>query len=251
MRKITLTILAILFCLNSNIVWSADFQKGLTAARSGDFATALREWKPLARKGFARAQYNLGVMYDNGRKGVPQDYKTAVKWYKLAAEQENARAQYNLGVMYEDGKGVLQDYKTAVKWYKLAAEQGDSRAQNNLGVRYGTGKGVIKDYVYAHMWGNIALSNGNKGGGKVRDTIAKLMTPSQIETAQELARGCIRKKYKGCVKGDKNKNSSSKKTATSTNHIQSRLSKLKELEDAGLITKDEAAKKRKAILDSL
>jgi hypothetical protein len=36
-----------------------------------------------------------------------------------------------------------------------------------------------------------------------------------------------------------------------TNDIQSRLSKLKKLEDTGLITKKEAATKRKAILDSL
>ena len=44
-------------------------------------------------------------------------------------------AQYNLGVMYENGQGVPQDYKTAVKWYRLAAEQGDAGAQFNLGVR--------------------------------------------------------------------------------------------------------------------
>ena len=30
--------------------WSADFQKGVTAAQSGDFATALREWTPLAEQ---------------------------------------------------------------------------------------------------------------------------------------------------------------------------------------------------------
>ena len=36
--------------------------------------------------GFAYAQYNLGVMYDNGQ-GVQQDYKEAVKWYRKAAEQ--------------------------------------------------------------------------------------------------------------------------------------------------------------------
>jgi hypothetical protein len=41
------------------------------------------------------------------------------------------------------------------------------------------------------------------------------------------------------------------KTNSSTNDIQSRLAKLKKLEDAGLITKEEAAEKRKAILDSL
>ena len=46
------------------------------------FATALREWTPLAEQGDAKSQYNLGVMYNKG-KGVPQNYKTAVKWYTL------------------------------------------------------------------------------------------------------------------------------------------------------------------------
>ena len=47
-----------------------------------------------------------------------------MKWYRLAAEQGYDIAQYNLGVMYENGQGVPQDYKEAVKWYRLAAEQG-------------------------------------------------------------------------------------------------------------------------------
>ena len=74
---------------------SADFQKGLTAAQNGDFATALRQWTPLAKQGDAVAQFNLGLMYRNGN-GVPQDYKTAAKWYKIAAEQEDADAQSSL-----------------------------------------------------------------------------------------------------------------------------------------------------------
>ena len=71
---------------------SADFQKGLTAYKSGDYATALRELTPLAEQGNANAQFNLGVMYNSG-KGVPQDHKTAVKWWRLAAKQGNAIAQ--------------------------------------------------------------------------------------------------------------------------------------------------------------
>jgi hypothetical protein len=63
---------------------------------------------------------------------------------------------------------------------------------------YAKGRGVIQDNVYAHMWGNIAASNGNEKGGKVRDLAAKQMTPSQLETAQNLARECVRKNYKGC-----------------------------------------------------
>jgi len=44
----------------------ADFQKGLDAANRGDFATAFKEWKPLAEQGHANAQDGLGVMYNNG-----------------------------------------------------------------------------------------------------------------------------------------------------------------------------------------
>jgi uncharacterized protein len=199
MKRLTATIcLTIALLLGSvGMSWSADFEKGLTAAQSGDFATALREWKPLAEQGDAVAQYNLGLLYGNGW-GVPKNNKTAVKWYRLAAEQGNARAQTNLGGMYDKGRGVPQDYKTAVKWYRLAAEQGDAGAQSNLGVMYGTGQGVIQDWVYAHMWGNIGASNGNENGGQVRDIAAKNMTPSQLEKAQDLARECVRKKYKGC-----------------------------------------------------
>ena len=68
---------------------SADFQKGLGAAQSGDFATALREWRHLAEQGDADAQYYLGLMYMVGQ-GVPRDYKTGFKWYTLSAEQGRA-----------------------------------------------------------------------------------------------------------------------------------------------------------------
>ena len=144
-----------------NPAFSADFQKGLTAAQSGDFATALREFRPLAEQGDAIAQYNLGNMYSNG-------------W------------------------GVPQNRKTAVRWFRLAAEQGNANAQSDLGTMYGLGTGVIQDNVYAHMWLNIAASSGIKDAVKNRDIVAKEMTPADISTAQKLARECVRKKYKGC-----------------------------------------------------
>ena len=186
-----------LLLLSSTEGWSADFQKGLDAAQRGDFATALREWKPLAEQGDARAQYNLGMVYNKGD-GVPQDYKTAVKWWKLAAEQGDASAQSNLGYMYERGQGVPQDSKTAVKWYRLAAKQGDAVAQFNLGLMYRRGRGVLQDYVRAHMWYNIAASSGDEVATKSRDIVAKRLTPADISAAQRLARECVRKKYKGC-----------------------------------------------------
>ena len=120
MRTLTATLcltLAVLLA-SSGEGWSADFQKGVTAAQSGDFATALREWTPLAEQGYAEIQSLVGSMYNEG-KGVPRDYKTAVKWYRLAAEQGNAFAQSNLGVMYSIGQGVIQDNVYAHMWGNL------------------------------------------------------------------------------------------------------------------------------------
>ena len=196
MKKIFIIFTVFWFGFVSNS-FSADFDKGLDAARSGDYVTALKEFRPLAERGDPDAQYNLGVMYDKGY-GIIEDDKEAVKWWHLAAEQEHVGAQYNLGVMYENGQGVLQDDKEAAKWYRLAAEQGDVDAQFNLGVMYAKGEGVIQDLVIAHMWSNIAASQGNEKGKKNREILVKQMTASQIEEAQRLARQCVRNNYKGC-----------------------------------------------------
>ena len=97
------------------------------------------------------------------------------------------------------GSGVPEDDKTAAKWWKLAAKQGNANAQSNLGGMYCNGQGVIQDNVYAHMWFNIAASSGDsENASGNRDIVAKQMTTSQLETAQRLARECVRRKYKGC-----------------------------------------------------
>jgi uncharacterized protein len=198
-------------------------EKGVAADEKSVYATALRLLRPLAEQGEANAQYNLGLMFDNGRGvprnyatamswyrkaaeqghaaaqnnlgvmyaqgwGVPQDQAIAVSWYQKAAEQDYAIAQYNLGVMYDDGQGVPQDYAVAVSWYRKAAEQGDADAQVNLGILYGMGQGVPQDYVSAHMWFSLAVTGGHKDAMKARDMAAAKMTPAQIAEAKKLAR---------------------------------------------------------------
>jgi hypothetical protein len=143
-HRIFLIVPIFLILQGSNLCWSADFQKGLTAYKSNDIATALREWKPLAEQGNADAQFHLGLMYRYGV-GVPQDDKTAAYWYRLAADQGHASAQFALGVMYDNGRGVPQNDKTAVKWYRLAAEQGHASAQFALGLMYDNGLVSLQD----------------------------------------------------------------------------------------------------------
>ncbi|WP_307752988.1 tetratricopeptide repeat protein, partial [Neisseria gonorrhoeae] len=81
-------------------------------------------------QGNAAAQFNLGVMYENGQ-GVRQDYVQAVQWYRKASEQGDAQAQYNLGLMYYDGRGVRQDLALAQQWLGKACQNGDQNSCDN------------------------------------------------------------------------------------------------------------------------
>ena len=53
------------FLGSTGMSWGADFQKGLTAYKNGDYATALREWKPLAEQGDAHARVRIPLQTPN------------------------------------------------------------------------------------------------------------------------------------------------------------------------------------------
>ena len=88
----------------------ADFEEGMRAYKSGEYATALRELRPLAETGNANAQFNLGVMYGQGQ-GVAQDYDEAIRWFCMAADQGHSMAQFNLDMNHwrEKCLGMEQD----------------------------------------------------------------------------------------------------------------------------------------------
>jgi TPR repeat protein len=92
-------------CLLVVLPARADFDDGMEAYDRGDYATALKEWRPLAEEGEADAQFAMGLLYAFG-KGVTLTQAEAVRWYRLAAEQGHATAQYNLASMYFYGQGV-------------------------------------------------------------------------------------------------------------------------------------------------
>ena len=188
---------ALALMLMPAMVTAQDFQAGRAAYEAGDYATALREWRPLAEQGDAAAQFNLGVMYANGQ-GVPQDDAEAMKWYRLAAAQGIAAAQYDLGVMYHSGQGVPQDDAEAVKWYRLAAAQSYAKAQSNLGFMYGKGQGVPQDFIAAHMWFNISGANGDSQAAAKRDAVAAKLSPADLSTAQRSAKVCMASNYRDC-----------------------------------------------------
>ena len=67
--------------------------------------------KEMAYNGDSEYQFMLGKCYETG-KSVQQDYCAAVLWYDQSASNGYAKAMYNLGVMFKDGKGVPVDLTT-------------------------------------------------------------------------------------------------------------------------------------------
>ena len=200
-----------------------DYEAGKGAYQRGDYATALRELRPLAEQGNHSAQFFLGVCYANGY-GIPKNLELALQWYRLSSDQGNWLAQNDLGVMYQNGDGVVQDYEEAARLYRLgankgymvaqsnlaamyykgrgvrqdireafrletlAAEQNFALAQRMLGIMYMVGTGIPQDYVQAHKWLNLSTARGDTDAGTLRDELAKKMTLDQIAEAQKLAR---------------------------------------------------------------
>ncbi|MDW7793255.1 tetratricopeptide repeat protein [Morganella morganii] len=47
----------------------------------------------------------------------------AMIWFQKAAEQNHASAQFNLGMMYQNGDGVEKNEKVAQEWFQKAEQQ--------------------------------------------------------------------------------------------------------------------------------
>ena len=249
------------------------YNSGLGVPKNGKIAA---KWIARAAElGFSDAQNLMANFYMAGL-GVTKNRRTAFEWYMKAANNGYANAQYRLGLMYKDGVGAPRDNRKAIMWFKRSAKSNHPKASYILGTSYYFAKGVKKDHMEAHKWFvQAALSKQPQAATSMR-VAAKTMSKNQIKASTLLARSTwklnaikkMERRRKMFAAMEAKFNASKKiarplnvkKTQTTpktgakssgTGSIKARLQKLKELKDAGLITKEEAAKKRKAILDSL
>lgn len=146
-------------------------------------AVCLAAWMPAAAGPF---EETLRGAMERG------DYASAMKLWRPLADEGNARAQTALGNLYSLGKGgVVEDRVEALRWYRLAAAQGHANAQASLADFFIMGDGgVARDFVVALMWLELA---GNRGSfplvdAQTRSQLKQRMTPAQIAEAQRLAR---------------------------------------------------------------
>ncbi|MEO5807048.1 peptidoglycan-binding protein [Devosia sp.] len=174
------------------------------------------ELRQAAADGDARAQFEIGAIYGEGR-AVTQDYKASATWYERAAAQGFAPAQYRLGNLYETGNGVTKDLEMAKLWYQRSADSGNRMAmhnlaalfasgqlgeqkfeqaaewfeqagnlgmtdsQFNLGMLHARGLGVPQDMEQSFKWFSLAARDGDADAVKARDDIAKSLTADVVK----------------------------------------------------------------------
>jgi hypothetical protein len=96
---------------------AGPLEDGRAAYKRGDFAEAMRLWRPLAEQGNNDAQVDLASLYLNGN-GAPQDYTQALIWERKAADRGNVFPQAALGAMFEFGRGAPQDNVQEFRGYR-------------------------------------------------------------------------------------------------------------------------------------
>lgn len=159
----------------------------------GDDTAALKLYGSLANAGNARAQYQLGDMYEFGY-GVPKDAAEAISWFRKAADQGLAVAQGRLGEIYFAGTESVQDFKAAREWLQKAADQKNAVAQRRLGQMEEGGLGGPENVVRAYALYETAILNGDGYAQRLRNELVKRLSPAQVTEAQALAKTMTEKK---------------------------------------------------------
>ncbi len=162
------------------------YQKGVAYYEEEKYESASKAYSKAAEKGHAGAQYNLAIMYEQG-KGIKKDIEKAGQLCGEAAEQSfakaiqhlnsnyrscrvsevkqnnagscllvaaagNAEAQFIVGMLYSLGMVFEKNPKESMKWILKAAEQGHVLAQEQAIRAYYEGFGIPKDTEKMYGW---------------------------------------------------------------------------------------------------
>lgn len=127
-------------------------------------AEAMRLLKQATESGSDKAAVKLGSLYYSGNDTLEKNYSEAFKLFKSAADKGNFTAQYNVGLMLEQGLGdenAKPDPVKAFQYYLKAGNQGYYLAQNALGRMYVEGVGTTQSYTFGMGWYRLAADQGH------------------------------------------------------------------------------------------
>tara|TARA_E500000331_G_C17195034_1_gene686639 strand:+ start:96 stop:593 length:498 start_codon:yes stop_codon:yes gene_type:complete len=147
---------------------------------------------------------SAGVSESADCDGLTADLPESMRDGSLILCKENAAKakKGDVDAIFYFGEVYSQDkkYSEAVKWWSLAAEKQHYRSLQNIAYAYAF---FLKDDVRSLMWLNLMKNTeqwrGDTTAKNVYMQLRNRMNVQQIEKAQELARECVLKEYKGCV----------------------------------------------------
>ena len=159
----------------------AEHRLGLMDAseRPPNWMGAAEWFRRAAEQGYANAQYNLGVLYAEG-KGVEASKVTAGEWFAKAAVQGHRDAALDYGIMVFRGDGVKKDEKVGAEWLMVSARRGNPVAQNRVARLYATGRVFEVDPAEATKWHILAKTAG-RSDAWLDDFVARLPAATQTE----------------------------------------------------------------------
>lgn len=156
---------------------------GIEAWQRSDYAGAVAIWRPLAEKGDADAEFNLGQAYRLGR-GVPTNLAAAKTWFERAAQQGHLDAETTLGLLLFQN----QDQSEGLKWLKKAAAQGEPRALLVYGTALVNGDSVTQDPVLGYAYVSRAAAQGLEPAKQTLDQLDQLLSVADRKRGLEIAR---------------------------------------------------------------
>ncbi|KAG0376719.1 hypothetical protein BGX24_007313 [Mortierella sp. AD032] len=145
--------------VEDQVLKAISYKEGSSGSQQ-NYVLAMYLFRKAAVQGNSIAQYNIGLLHEEGH-GVMKDSMKAASWYRKAADQGLKDAQSCLGTLYVKGDGIQKSNALALQWFVKAAEQGDTSAQFNLGCMYFTGEGVPVHNGRAMTWFKKAAQGGH------------------------------------------------------------------------------------------
>jgi hypothetical protein len=177
----------VLAALLSAPLSAQSVKAGIEAWQRADYAGAIAIWRPLAEKGDADAQFNLGQAYRLGR-GVQINLVAAKAWLERAAASGHLDAETTLGLLLFQNN----DQAEGLKWLKLAAEQGEPRAQLVYGTALYNGDGITQDRMLGYAYVSHSAGQGLAPAQQTLAELDQLMPPEDRKRATALARSIPR-----------------------------------------------------------
>jgi len=196
-KIISITSLVFLFIFNihvqaSGFNWQFDYNASsnlscIKVLKSKEYDKAFKCFDERAKStNDGRDQYNLSIMYYNG-KGIKQNYTHAFSWLLKAANNKHVKSYSKLATMYYQGKGTTKNTLEAYKWFLKAANHGHINSQVNIAYFYENGIAVSRNLKKSLSWYEKAANSGDVSSAtKVGSfNLAGLGTIKNIDKALE------------------------------------------------------------------